>query len=252
MKTTNEMLDELFSKWREDKKKFSCFTKDGLVYKYDANIDIEKAWNESPRRIAFLLKDQHQYGGLWDEDIREWLRGEGSDYEKNRNITGKFIRNIANLFYGLNNLSRQNDCLLQSIPEEAVKYHFNTVPFAFVECKKMPGSSSVSDKTLRSYLYYRMEDGTDPLGEELKILNPNIIVCTNVNIYKKVISLDSENIITFPSPYTSVSFNKKTKSLIFCSYHPSARKPPNTFYEGVMRHYREGFMKSEYATVPFI
>lgn len=248
MKTTNEKLDELFSKWREDKNMFPYFTKDGLVYKHDANIDIEKAWNESPRRIAFLLRDQHQQGGLWDEDIREWLRGEGSNYEKNRNLKGKFIRNIANLFYGLNNLSRQNKCELQSIPEEVIKCHFNTAPFALVECKKVPGGSSLNPKTLRDYLNH----DSNYLRQELEILNPNIIVCTSGDIRNMVLSWYSkEDVIDFPT-FNSVHFNKKTKKLIFNSYHPSAIKSPVNFYEGVMWHYREGFMKSEYATEPFI
>ena len=248
MKTTNEKLDELFSKWREYKEMFPYFTKDGLVYKHDANIDVEKAWNESPRRIVFLLKDQNQDGGLWDEDIREWLRGEGSDYENNRNIRGKFIRNIANLFYGLNNLSRQDECWLPSIPEEVIKCHFNTVPFALVECKKLPGGSSLNPKTLRDYLNH----DSCYLRQELEIINPNIIVCTSGEIYKMVQDwYPKDDIIRF-SDFSSVCFNKRTKKLIFNSYHPSAIKSPEDFYEGVMWHYRYGFMKSEYATEPFI
>jgi hypothetical protein len=56
-----------------------------------------------------------------------------------------------------------------------------------VECKKQGGETSISDDKLKQYL--NNEDYAPLLKEEIKVLNPNVIVCTNKNIYKFIIDM---------------------------------------------------------------
>jgi hypothetical protein len=51
-----------------------------------------------------------------------------------------------------------------------------------VECKKQGGETSISDDMLKQYL--NNEDYAPLLKEEIQVLNPNVIVCTNKNIYQ--------------------------------------------------------------------
>ena len=241
----NERLDKLFDKWRQrsienneakDSKGNVIFTADGLMKKNDDTIDVEKEWSESPKRIMFLLKDQPSE---WSDDTRLWLKDNEDEernlrVEGNRNLKPRFIRNIANVFYGLSNARTADDCWLKAIPEEDIREHFNTRPFAFVECKKQGGTTSIDDKELKTYL----ERYGDLLREEIEILNPNIFVCSSHLIYAFVIDMfNKDELLTIPE-HNSIRVHQPSGTIILCSYHPSARMNYEDFYEGVMWHYR--------------
>lgn len=249
MTNYNSQLDNIFARWierseqndepREEGYGRIIFTKDGLMEKNDSQIDISKAWSESKRRVMFLLKDQPTKDG---DDSRLWLRdieGEKPQSRKNkencRALKSRFIHNIANIFWGLWNATPDNLCTIEQLnqSQEYVKQCFNTNPFAFVECKKQGGGPQISDKTLLHYL----NSYGDLLKEEIELLDPNIIVCTNTQIYDFVRNLygnDFESI----NGHNSLTIDVKHKKIILCSYHPSARRDKDTIYEGVMDHFR--------------
>ena len=241
----NKKLDELFDKWRqrsiENDEARDCdgnviFTADGLMKKNDNSIDVGKEWSDSPKRIMFLLKDQPT---KWSNDARLWLKdGDNKEtnlrVESNRNLKPRFIRNIANVFYGLSNARTAEDCWLKAISEKDIREHFNMRPFAFVECKKQGGTTSIDDKELKMYL----ERYGDLLREEIRILNPNIFVCTSHLIYGFVIDMfNKDELLTIPD-HNSIRVHQPSGTIILCSYHPSSRKSYEDFYEGVMWHYR--------------
>ena len=254
----NYELEHLFDEWIEESLKNNewqstgqiAFTKDGLLDKNEP-IDVETLWHNSQKRILFLLKDQPS---KWSDDVRLWLKDRNEDNEKgltrkrnNRELKPRFLRNIANVYWGLYTINSPNDCDYSKAHEsfEDVKRCFNTMPFAFVESKKQGGGPEIKDAMLKAYL----ERYKILLRKELDILSPNIIVCTSPFIYGFVIDHYQEKYPDCPlctlEGHNSIRIHPESQTLIFCSYHPSARISPAQFYDGVMDHYR-AFLQSEY------
>ena len=254
----NSKLDGLFYEWIEESKKNNewqseeqiAFTEDGILEKNEP-VDVEDLWYNSRKRILFLLKDQPTE---WSDDLRLWLKKREDDNEKSKIQKSKnwelqtpFLWKIANLFWGLYTIDNPNDCDYSKVHEsfEDVKQCFQTVPFALVESKKQGGGTSITPKKLKKYL----ERYKTFLRRELDILSPNMIVCTHDSIYGFVIDYYNEKYPDSPlrtlEGHNSIRIHPETKTLIFCSYHPSARISKEKFYGGVMEHYR-AFLQSEY------
>lgn len=248
----NDKLNDLIERWiersehnnepREQDSGNIIFTKDGLLEKNDSAIDVEKEWNNSNKRVLFIIKDQPTE---WSDDLRLWLKDiehekpkSRKNKEDNRALKSRFMLNLANILYGLTHNAPSLDAVRDSF--EQVKHCFNTMPFALVECKKQGGKSSIADGVLLTYI----KRYGDLLREEIEILQPNMIVCTSPVIYDFVQNLYKGELITMKG-HNSIRINMKRKMLIFCSYHPSAWNV--NVYEGVMDHYR-AFLKSELAS----
>ena len=240
----NEKLENLFDEWKERMKKNGDmnFTKDGILRKNGiSDTELIETWIASSKRIMFLLKDQNQEGGKWNEDIRDWL----TTNENTSNLGSKFIKNIAYILWGLSKADENNDWWYNEVTMhiEEVKEFFNSQPFALVECKKQPGGGKLDNKVLVEHL----NNYKDLLEREIEIMRPNMIVCTNHHIYGTVLNMNlfPKKEVVSVKGHQGVSFHITTGTLIFCSYHPSDRKSPNEIYEGVMWHYR-AFLKSIY------
>lgn len=159
-KSIKHELDVLFAEWESKIKtnnNTSHFTRDGLMYNSIPNEQNEDFWFSSSKRVLFLLKDQNQQGlEKWDEDIREWLTDTANDKtesylkkkEANRNLSPRFIRNLAYLLWGLSKADKDNPWWYDEVTKhfDEVKDFFNTQPFAIVECKKQPGGGKLDDK----------------------------------------------------------------------------------------------------------
>ena len=154
------------------------------------------------------------------------------------------------MFYGIYRSRVGNVVSFDSLNHEEVKSTFLTKPFAFVECKKHGGTTSISNAKLKYYLNHK--DYKPLLEEEIRILNPNVIVCTNKHIYSFVINLfgGEKAFLKVPGKNSIRVRPEKegvSKMIIFCSYHPSAiGKDYITIFEGVMDHYR-AFLHSDIA-----
>lgn len=90
------------------------------------------------------------------------------------------------------------------------------------------------------------------MEKEIKILNPNIIVCTNNNIYNFVINMfGGEDEFLKIQGHNSIRIrpakNDVEALIILNTYHPSARQSYITFFEGAMDHYRAFLNNSDLA-----
>lgn len=253
-------LETLFKEWKDRLPSGANFTKDGIMYQNDEpEEDTIQKWMASPKRVVFLLKDQHQYGTVnWDEDIRYWLKDLQDDQpdalenkKRNRNlIPPKFkgknsrkqiLKPIAFLLWGLSKVEKDVNCEFNDVKAnlEEVKKFFNAQPFALVECKKDPGGPVCNDSTLGKHI----EKYGKKIKEEIKILNPNMIVCTNKLIYGLVKDMFPKDEITEPQK-DKIVYHKNSGTFIFNSYHPSARGISyQRIYEYVINNYRE-FLQS--------
>lgn len=254
----NSHLESIFARWiaRSQQNGEPCeqssghvvFTKDGLMEKNDKDINVSESWRNAKRRIMFLVKDQPT--GECD-DSRLWLKNiEGEKVENrknkeaNRNLKPRFIHNFANLFWSLWNATLDNLCSSEQLRTsfEQVKECFNTHPFAYIECKKQGGNTSISDITL---LHYLNKYG-DLLREEIELLDPNMIVCTSPHIYAFVQQMYGGNFEQIEG-HNSIRIDTKHQKLIFCSYHPSAWNV--NVYEGVMDHFRAYLQSDLHITI---
>ena len=174
MEDYNLRLDkEVFPKWKAELKEKEeaplldtngepIFTCDGIMWKNNVSKEeLYNSWEKSDRRILFLLKDQPS---KTNDDTRFWLKDVPDDSEdkrklksKNRNLEVQFLCRIANLHWGLSKVNRDEEEQWW-LPEikmhfDKQKEFFNTQPFAFVECKKQPGSTKLATKVLGHHLH---------------------------------------------------------------------------------------------------
>lgn len=235
----NQELDRLFNDWKPF---CNYFVKDGIMLKPNRQIDVDEAWINSERRIAFLLKDQNQSAGNgqhWDDDTRLWLTTD------NQLPKGQLFQIIANLFYGLWHIDTDeyNQVWFGELKQDKVVKLFNEYPFAFIECKKEPGDQNLKDSVLRHYLQEKPH--ADFLSKELEILNPNIIVCCGGPIFDFCINLYGKDNLHNYGQSGNLKFSKKNNTIIIYCEHPA--KPGTNkqrFHDVTLDLFRE-FVKSE-------
>ncbi|MCR4799608.1 MAG: hypothetical protein K5860_03795 [Bacteroidales bacterium] len=199
-------------------------------------MNDEEKWLSKKKRVAFLLKDQPQKEGNWNDDARNWM---------NEEILKKtFFRKMANILFGLSHSSESEDA--QWWYDGEIDNHTNDVnnffmqePFAYIECKKQPGKPFIEDKVLSKYLNkYKYL-----LQEELEIINPNIIVCMGGPIFDfvlKTYGATEKNLVAEKNVY----YIRSLKKVILYAGHPADKGSYSNHYEGVMHWYRQ-FLRSE-------
>ena len=265
METTNQKLNALFEKWKEERHySDDVFVSDGLVYKkayrkikweeeiagYEEDIAVEELWNTSPLRIAFLLKDTNDSG---KDDVRKWMVLDTPESEQSRNLTGGrvgrtgFLPNIARILYGLRYIKQLEYTDFEDFKSKyksQIVEAWNTLPFAFVETKKIAGKKKVDVKIINDFL----ETDGYLLKDELDILQPNIIICTCAEPQFKFVTeeyLGSEEIseedkILYRYPQAEsveccLWYYRKKGVVVIKSYHPTYRgKIPWTIFERVI------------------
>ncbi len=275
MSNINYEIEFLLGRWYERiiKNGGTNFTKDGIMFQNGKTPEeVEQAWITSPKRVAFLVKDQNQgTDANWDEDIRYWLKNvdwEDAEVSKkwnaaaaaNRNIKGRFFKIIAYILWGLAKADNNSRCF-----HEAENHHneakdfFNTQSFALVECKKEPGGSSLDEKLLRK----NFDDYGDLLEKEIDILHPNIIVCFDgqgaifdfvTNSYlkdKKYIPFGGQYVLDDGTDMhfeTRLWYYPNEKVVVIDSFHPKAQGRENwIIFDRVLSPFRK-FMASEHAS----
>jgi len=273
-KTVNQQLDELFNKeWKPsytDPQKLEKFATDGLVYKYkkvwriegkerptlagtDADKYVEDKWNKSPLKIVFLLKDKSDNSG---GDVRQWFL-----YEKegkcSRDLAGGnvgktgFLPNMARMLYGImhiKELEYENFEDFKKKYKKDIVEAWNTLPFAFVETKKIAGKPQVSDKEIQAYID---SDGKF-LKKELDLIQPNVIICTcdphfdfitKEYLANEEIEQSDKIVYQYPdAPFVNCClwYYKRRNIAVVKSYHPTNRgKIQWTISERVVSPFRK-------------
>lgn len=212
MNSINDTENKLFEEWNIEfgKNGDFGFCYDGLIYNGELTSNSmnrssgnqEELWNNSKRKIVFLMKDPNNNEG---EDYREW-----GLYQK---TSSRFFRFIYSWLNGLSKISSHG-----SIPP-MVKELDTSIPLCIVNVKKASGKSHVS----YGEVYDHFNKYSAFLKLQLDIYTPNIIVCGGswkmADIAKKTyagtdfIKMDNSNWIWY-------SIEKKL--VIIDSYHPCA------------------------------
>lgn len=232
-----KLIAQLFCEWikRFEQRGEAAFNTDGILFLPDGRDGVGE-WILSDNRIVFLLKDQNQEGGPYNEDIRLWRT-----YDKIQKLEIPFIRILASYLWGLTNIKKEgkydqwwfNETRMEKNYPKLVEL-FNAAPVAFVECKKVPGCGKIDNKVLEQYLKL---DG-DLLKQEIEILNPTIVVCCSQKIYDYVIHrvYNYDELTQYGK--RGFCYHSKRNILIMCALHPSAYRSEKEKYEMLMADYR--------------
>lgn len=273
METINQQLDGLFKKWKrsynDHPEQLKLFATDGLVYKYnkkwefkkeaptlagtDADIFVEDEWNKSPLKVVFLLKDKSDESG---GDVRQWFLYDNVDGDCSRNLAGRnvgrtgFLPNMARILYGIRHIKTLAYIDFKDFKKKYKKdivETWNTLPFAFVETKKIAGTAHVSDKTIQEYL----DSDGGFLKDELDYLKPNVIICTcdpqfdfitEKYLANEIIEESDKKVYDYDvDPYFNCClwYYKKRNLAVVKSYHPTNRgKIQWTIFERVVSPFR--------------
>lgn len=175
-KNINSKLDELFKEWlaHYPESQRYLFCQDGLMLKADGGADVNELWQNAKRRVMFILKDNPDG---WGHDTRRWLVNDSEeDVSKKR-----FLLTLAEILYVLVNLDSTEESrkrlsynrVHNALRSEVVDGFLRTIPFAFVEAKKLAGGDTV----LKSQMTEALTSDSDFLKREIDIIRPNIIVC---------------------------------------------------------------------------
>lgn len=277
IKSIPDDMNGLFERWykrtenigkdEKDGDQHYCLVCDGIMRKRGkSEEEIEVEWERDKKRIAILIKDENQKekdGAPWADDTRNWLIPLNTDdtpkkkrqKTRNWNISSKFLKNIAQTIWGITksvpgNL-KQNTGIYTHFEE--IQNCFRETPFALIECKKQAGKASISDDVLQNYL----DTYKDLLHDEFRILQPHIYVCTNEKIYdfvkeyltkEQFPETEMTRVKSLDGTYEfepSVTLHLPSKTIVLCSYHPSAHMSYDDFYNGVVKHYH-AFVLSKY------
>lgn len=110
-----------------------------------------------------------------------------------------------------------------------------------VECKKVPGSSSINNAELEEYL----KRDKQFLIRELEILNPNIIVCCGGKIFDFVIDIFWESNLRDYGIKGNLRYSIERKIVIIYCQHPAKRfMNDGKWYDITMGLFRN-FLKTE-------
>jgi hypothetical protein len=246
--TLNQQLDKLFKEW--NKKSIEngdsvFFVKDGIPYKPNAKEEGYECeiWNKIDKKVLFLLKDQNQgkdKNKFWNDDTRVWFRDENIKGHKSELFTKKHFKVLTYCLYGILNPTME----FQDINYIDAINNFDIQPFAYVECKKQPGTKTCPSNLINSYLYkYK-----NYLEAEINILKPNIIVCSCQEIFDFVnneILKESIKKQSFKNDFDShkrdtIIFHQEFNKLVVLIPHPST---PGLGYE-----YYYNFLMTPYKT----
>lgn len=247
-KTISQQLEALFKDWRERLEQNgdgTNFTEDGVMFQNGIEPEeTERQWLASPKRVLFLLKEQNESNNENDRggcDTRKFLTDTNwtPNAPKIRNLEVGFYKKIAYVLFGLIKTDKDKDLSFDEVDsiKDEVKKLFCTQPFACVECKKISGGGKCDNNVLIKHI----KNYGDLLEKEIKILNPNIIVCTHDYMF---------NVISHMYKAKDVAKKMKVRyaepngdqcgTLIMRAYHPGAYGKYNlrATYENAMFLYR--------------
>lgn len=200
-------LDDLLYLWKKydssDK-----FMSDGIM-----RNGHEGEWYNSKCRIMFLLKEGSENGG----DVRDWLKEDSNDVNciasrklgtiKHKGKPTIFIP-LAYILYGIEYwVKYKKICSFNEIPCKADFKHI-TIPFAYVEAKKVHGGGTANNKAIKTYVN---DCGHKKfLEKEIQLLDPTIIVCFDNGSCR------------LEKTVRELTKNEKMSVKVITAYHPCA------------------------------
>jgi hypothetical protein len=239
----NKKLNELFEKW-EKEFEFSHFFCDGLMYrgeilKNDTGTPFwrrsgneDELWDKTQKRVMFLLKDVNANGDS-NDDIRGLIC---------KGTKSPMFKRMSYWLYGLLKTTENGRTPdYNTFTNEESTHFFDDTPVAYVNCKKEAGTSSVTPNTL----HYYMKRDKNFIIDQVKILDPDIILCCAwaESTDNPILKFIKENVYQDLEQVNGwMYYSEKDNKLVINSYHPSTRKSNDKYtemYNNMMAAYKE-------------
>ena len=217
MSNTRQLL-HLFNEWR------GSYGADGRALVCDGPIGGDAAWETSPLRILFLLKEPHDRNSILEKcgyDLTELFR-RPELYVGNRKSAERVLGRWA---YCLQQIHAGNSYSLELAGRYA---HSALLASAVINLKKLPGGKSSTDAVIRSFA----GRDKDLLRREFDILQPDVVVCGGT--YRTAC-------VVFPElkPLAPGCAWLQSASCVWISHvHPSCRETNTIKYDKLFAAYR--------------
>lgn len=233
--------NELFAKWKlKHIQKYgqTSFVSDGIV-----NLEKWFSTNGKEEKIMFLLKEAYDKSETpinWDE--AKWLNQEkcmeSCSYKPTCSkceVTGTTFNFIASVVYGITeNQTKHYDSWLGIEPHNYSKYKTKRRDLlrkiAVVNIKKSNGKSSSKDDDI----YYYTADDKELLIEQIKLINPTLIICGGTYNYLRCIFTDLprlEDASNGSCVYNSIK--------IVAAQHPNSHSNGEAKYNSILANYNK-------------
>lgn len=217
MSTTRQLL-HLLNEWR------SNYGAEGRTLVCDGPIGGDAAWEASPLRIMFLLKEPHDRNSILEKcgyDLTELFR-RPEFYEGNRKSAERVLGRWA---YCLQQIHAGNSYTLELAGHYA---HIALLGAAVVNLKKLPGGKSSTDAVIRHFA----QRDKDFLRREFDILRPDIVVCGGTYRTARLVFPKLNRLAP------SGAWVRSASCVWINHVHPSCREPNSIKYDKLFAAYR--------------
>lgn len=201
-------------------------------------------------KILLLTKDfpddRDISGDGGTEDIRiESFRINGKEFPETSGI--RFHQNIMTHVWGLTHYMPEKGICPKWYDEhnsdlnwswDDAREYYETAPIVRINVKKIPGSTTINDSMLNDYMYNK--DYKPLLLQQIKLFNPDIIVCYGQAIFEFIINPQNNIIPDIKQTNKWAHYSQKQNKIVINSYHPSYwGRPEDVIYTEMMKSYEE-------------
>ncbi len=222
MKNIEQQLSELMNKWKN-----SLLESEQEKFSADGIVDLEQ-WNKTDTKILVLLKETNDYTKPINELIYNVVH---KKRDKGQFWQAMTFHTVGKWLYGLYNLDENSYPLLKT----AKKHRKNALlACAYMNLKKVSGKSATNYKTLEKAAHRDQ----DFIREEIKIIDPQIIICGGTaKLVKSYIFPEMQKVAPYIYKYHNI--------IIIDSYHPAYRRVKGqVLYDRVVKNYHNYLYKT--------
>lgn len=271
MSSIKEREKQLFEKWREKIGEEFCVN-GGLQFRGDFFLgepydgfcnwdrkegDEEMLWKKSAKRVLILTKDLNEPGDTWDIRIESCGRKSVPLAEKkdpkikylNKDFYRKLKRWVYGIFKSTNEIDIPTFDYVCMNSEELAEF-YEKAPLVRINCKMESGGSTVNNNELLSYI----DRDKEFLSRQIKIYQPNVIICCGKNIILNQLVRDIySDLYIVENTEGWVYYSKDSNVLVIDSYHPSSTINGDEWqYEEFLKNFYQGVKEVNFVFTPLV
>lgn len=253
-----EENDKIIKKWRERaaSRGDGDISSDGVYYKGELYIDPnsnqmwryigeeDKQWASAKRRILFVSKDLNEADNAYDFRSIDLTH----NTDKSLSFGCRFNNNLLRLTTGLSLLNQDGYPSYEEVNNiEYVNRIWDNTAIARINLKKHSGGPACPNPTLLDSI----NNYQDLILDQIKLLDPNIIVCCGGSGIIKDFVIEKylgEKPASIKSNSDNWIYYSPSKDIwVIDSYHlnPRGYSTDKDLYENIMKYFHAGLIKNK-------